>query len=57
MSGADLDRAENMTRMMLHPLPASIFSFISLFFIGFLLALVVAAFLKRSTPPPNLPPS
>ncbi len=57
ISGADLDRAESMTRTMLHPLPASIFNFIGFFVIGFLLALIAAAFLKRSTPPPALPAS
>ncbi len=55
MSGAELDKAESVTRMMLHPLPASIFNFIGFFVIGFLLALIAAAFLKRPTPPPALP--
>ncbi len=55
VSGADYDRIEGMTRTMLHPVPASIFSFIYLFIVGFLISLIVAAFLKR--PAPAGPPS
>jgi hypothetical protein len=51
VSGADLDRAESMTRTMLHPVPAAIFGLIYLFIIGFLVALVVAAFMRRPANP------
>lgn len=55
VSGADLDRAESITRTMLHPLPAAIFGLIYLFIVGFLVALVVSAFVRR--PAPSGPPA
>lgn len=50
ISGADLDRAEKYTRMLLNPVPAAISTLIYLFILGFIIALIVAIFLKRPAP-------
>ena len=50
ISGPALERAENITRMMLNPPVASVFNLFFLFIIGFLIALVVAAFITRPEP-------
>jgi hypothetical protein len=55
ISGAQLDQAEKFTRFLLNPVPAAIFTLIGGFIVGFLIALIVAAFLKR--PAPASPPA
>jgi len=50
VSGAQLEQAEKITRFMLNPIPAAIAGLIYLFILGFIIALIVAAFLKRPAP-------
>jgi len=54
LSGAQLEQAEKMTRMMTGPVISSCFGFIGGIFFGTLISLVTAAFLKRpvTTEPP-----
>jgi hypothetical protein len=47
LSGAQLDQAEKMTRIMMGPVPSAIFGFIFIFIFGFIISLILAAFLKR----------
>jgi uncharacterized membrane protein len=51
LSGAQLDQAEKMTRMMMGPVPAALIGIIVGIFIGVIIALILAAFLKRAAPP------
>jgi len=50
MSGAQLDQAEKFTRFMMGPGMQGIFTLIVGCIVGFIIALIVAAFLKRSAP-------
>jgi hypothetical protein len=47
MSGAQLEQAEKMVRMMTGPVISSAFGFIAGFIFGTIIALIVAAFLRR----------
>jgi hypothetical protein len=51
MSGADLERAENMTRMMMGTVPSAILGILFGMVIGVIISLILAAFLKRTAPP------
>jgi len=53
MSGDQLEKAEAMTKWMMSAGPASVMAFFYIFILGVILALVVAAFMKR--PAPNAP--
>jgi hypothetical protein len=53
MSGDQLEKAEAMTKWMMSAGPASVMAFFYIFILGVILALIVAAFLKR--PAPNTP--
>ncbi len=50
MSGDQLEKAEAMTKWMMSAGPASVMAFFYLFVLGVVLALIVAAFLKRPAP-------
>lgn len=55
LSSAQLEQAEKMTRLFMGPVPTAVFSLIAGVIFGFIVALIVAAFLKRpaqSEPPP-----
>jgi hypothetical protein len=52
MSGDRLEKAESMTRLMFNPGALAILVLVIGFIFGVLIALVVAAFLKRPGPPP-----
>ncbi len=54
VSGAQLDQAEKMTRMMMGPIPSAILGIIFGMIFGVILALIVAAFLKRPAPPAGI---
>lgn len=47
MSGDQLEKAETMTKWMMSAGPASVMAFFYIFIMGVILALIVAAFLKR----------
>jgi Protein of unknown function (DUF4199) len=53
MSGDQLEKAEAMTKWMMSAGPASVMAFFYIFILGVILALIVAAFVKR--PVPNTP--
>jgi Protein of unknown function (DUF4199) len=50
LSGAQLEQAEKMTRMMMGPVPSALIGVIVGLFFGLLIALILAAFLKRPAP-------
>jgi hypothetical protein len=50
MSGDQLEKAETMTKWMMSAGPASVLAFFYIFILGVILALIVAAFLKRPAP-------
>jgi hypothetical protein len=50
MGGAQLEQAEKITRFMMSPGMQAVFTLLGGLFIGFLLSLIVAAFLKRPEP-------
>lgn len=56
MSGDQLEKVEKFTRFMMAPGMQGLFTLLAGLFIGFLIALVVAAFLKRPEPagPPRV---
>jgi hypothetical protein len=54
MTGAQLEQAEKFTRFFMSPLPLAFSGMVIGLFFGFLISLVVAAFLKR--PEPAAPP-
>jgi hypothetical protein len=54
MSSAQIEQAEGMVRMMTGPIPSGIFALIGGFVFGFIIALIIAAFVRRpaaDTPP------
>jgi hypothetical protein len=53
MSGDQLEKAESFTKWMMSAGPASVMAFFYIFILGVILALIVAAFMKR--PAPNTP--
>ncbi|HEY5078554.1 MAG TPA: DUF4199 domain-containing protein [Opitutaceae bacterium] len=54
LSGAQLDQAEKMTRMMMGPVPAAIVGILFGMIIGTIISLILAAFLKRPAPPAGI---
>jgi hypothetical protein len=51
MSDAQMEKAEGFTRMMMGPVTQAIMTPIMVVFIGLILSLIIAAFLKRNPPP------